>query len=360
MSTKKSQKLESSIMQYNWITPSRCSQHQLPSAQIEQWQQKGFCFVSDLLPTDLIQALIDDANQHFPKPDSEAAADISDFGSGGRFTFPSRTVSFNKMTLHPALLSAIAQLLKTKENELRLSQADLWAKYGRRPGDEAKASIQDNADQRIHVDYPNHTIAHPSPWGRPEAVEMILYLDDVDQVGGPTAVVPRDGADDPRYPWPIVDSPGIGDLRYINDRTNAEKYFSQQRPDLAAWRQSLYAAEQHVRFKPGDILFYRHDVWHRGTPMNTGQRRLVTNITYRKAEAEWISTLHTGWAWSAYRDDKFLEKLIATSNLDQRAVLGFPQPESNYWCPETLAAIEARYGMFGFDIQPYKQAMNLH
>ena len=340
-------------MQYNWIDSSNCSQHQLASKQIEQWRQQGFCFVSNLLPSDLVQELIQAAEQNFPEPGSDAAADISDFGSAGKFTFPSRKVSFNKMTLHPALLSAIAQLLNTKENELRLSQADLWAKYGRAHSDETKAGIQDNADQRIHVDYPNHTIAHPAPWDRPEAVEMILYLDDVSKVGGPTAVVPREGADDPRYPWPIVDSPGIGDLRYINDRSNAEEYISQQRPALTDWRQSLYAAERHVRFKPGDILFYRHDVWHRGTPMKTGKRRLVTNITYRKAEAEWISTLHTGWAWSAYSDDKFLEKLIASSSLDQRAVLGFPQPGSNYWCPETLAAVDARYGMFGFDIRPY-------
>jgi hypothetical protein len=39
--------------------------------------------------------------------------------------------------------------------------------------------------------------------------------------------------------------------------------------------------------------------------------------------------------------------------LNQRAVLGFPQPGSPYWCEETLQAVEARYGMFGFDITPY-------
>ena len=61
---------------------------------------------------------------------------------------------------------------------------------------------------------------------------------------------------------------------------------------------------------------------------------------------------------SAYRDNKFLEKLIARSTLKQRAVLGFPQPGSDYWCEETLAAIEARYGMFGMKIEPYRQALD--
>jgi len=85
--------------------------------------------------------------------------------------------------------------------------------------------------------------------------------------------------------------------------------------------------------------------------------RLALNITYRKAACEWISTLHIGWAWSAYRKNKFLERLIAGCNLEQRAVLGFPQPGSDYWCTETLAAVAARYGVFGMDMTPYQRAL---
>ena len=85
--------------------------------------------------------------------------------------------------------------------------------------------------------------------------------------------------------------------------------------------------------------------------------RLVQNITYRRAEAEWISTLHVGWAWRAYRKNKFLEKLIVECSLDQRAVLGFPQPGSDYWCDETVAAVAARYGVFGMDMTPYREAL---
>ena len=91
--------------------------------------------------------------------------------------------------------------------------------------------------------------------------------------------------------------------------------------------------------------------------MIAGTLRLVQNITYRRAEAEWISTLHVGWAWLAYRKNKFLEKLIAECSLDQRAVLGFPQPGSDYWCEQTVAAVEARYGVFGMDMTPYQEAL---
>ena len=54
------------------------------------------------------------------------------------------------------------------------------------------------------------------------------------------------------------------------------------------------------------------------------------------------------------RDDKFMERLIASASLDQRAVLGFPQPGSSYWCDETIEAVQARYGAFGFDPTPYR------
>lgn len=331
----------------------------LTDAQITQWRAQGFTLAHGVIPIPLIDALRSAAEDHFPEPDSTAAADFSDFGSAGAFTFPATVEVFNEITLNHRLLDAVSSLLDCPAEDLRLSQSDLWPKYGHAQQHGARSSgIQNNADQRIHVDYPNHTLAHPTPWDRPEAVEMIVYLSNFEETGGATAVVPRNGAQDPAYRWPIVDSPGIGDLRYINDREAAEDYFAEQRPELAAWRQSLYQREQYTAFKPGDVLFYRHDTWHRGTPMRTGTLRLVQNVTYRRAQAEWISTLHTGWAWQAYRDSKYLERLIATASLEQRAVLGFPQPGSDYWCPETLAAVASRYGMFGFDISPYQQAVS--
>lgn len=325
----------------------------LTPLQVAQWREKGYVFVSGLLPDSLVAEVKAAAAEKYPEPGSVEAKRITDFGSFGSLNFPSQKSALNELTLHPNLLGAVAGLLGTEVTDLRLTQSDLWAKYGRveRQGE------QDNQDQRIHIDYPNHTIAHPSPWHRPEAVEMIVYFDDVEATGGGTAVVPRDGLDDPAYRWPIVDSPGIGDLRYINDKATAEGYFAGERPELAEWRQSLYQRESHAAFKPGDILFYRHDTWHRGTPMIPGSRRIVQNITFRRAEAEWISTLHTGWAWSAYRDNKFLERLVAAATLEQRAVLGFPQPGSSYWCGETIAAVEARYGMFGMDMTPYREAL---
>ncbi len=330
------------------------SQAPLTQEQVKQWQHSGFALVSGLFEAELITAVTHQAEMHYPDANSERAGAFNDFGSAGALNFPTKEPALNALTLAPRLLNAVAQLLDTQVPQLRLTQSDLWPKYGQEQN--AKTSKQDNQDQRIHVDYPNHTTVHPSPWDRPEAVEMIVYYSDHQDTGGATAVVPRQGPDDPAYRWPIVDSPGIADLNYINNREAAEQYFAQQRPQLARWRQQLYERERYTAFKPGDVLLYRHDTWHRGTPMQPNSRRLVHNLTYRKAAAEWYSTLHIGWAWSAYRDNKFLERLIAGCSLNQRAVLGFPQPNSDYWCTETIAAVGARYAPFGMDMTPYVRA----
>lgn len=326
----------------------------LAPAEVASWRNQGFAFVSGLFDAALVAELKRDALRRFPAAGTPEAAAIADFGSAGQLNFPAQSAAFNAITLHPRLLCAVSQLLGLPVSDLRLTQSDLWPKYGR---DTDVTSALDNDDQRIHVDYPNHTLAHPTPWGRPEAVELILYLDHVQDCGGPTAVVPRSGPDDPAYRWPIVDTPGVAELDYVNDRARAEAYFAEQRPDLAAWRASLYQRERVVRFQPGDVLFYRHDTWHRGTPLLPGRMRLAHNITYRNAGAEWISVLHVGWAWSTYRKNKFLERLIAHASLAQRAVLGFPQPGSSYWCAQTIAAVEARYGVFGMDMGPYREAL---
>jgi len=324
----------------------------LEEAQIVSWREAGWALVSGVFDNPLIERLRAGAIERFPEPGSEAAEKMTDFGSD--LVFPSTLAALNELTLHPRLLAAVAALLDVEISGIRLSQSDLWPKYGR---SEKSAGGLDNRDQRIHVDYPNHTLVHPTEWHRPEAVEVIVYLSDVADCDGPTAVVPRTGTEDPAYRWPIIDSPGIGDLDYVNDRAEAEAYFAEQRPELTGWRKTLYERERYAAFKPGDVLFYRHDTWHRGTPIRPGALRLVQNLTFRRAGSEWISTLHAGWAWKAYRRSKYLERLISGASLDQRAVLGFPQPGDEYWTAATIAAVEARHGVFGMDMTPYRNAL---
>ena len=327
----------------------------LTDPQVQAWQERGFTLVDGVLPGDLVTRATADATRVFPRAGSPETEAVTDFGSMGKMEFPAESEAVNASTLHPRLLRALAQLLGVKGADLRLTQADLWPKYGR---DTNSGADRDNTDQRMHVDYPNHTLTHPPPWGSPEAVEIILYLSDVDDCGGATALVPRSGDHDPAYAYPIVNTPGVGRLEWINDRSHAEAYLSEAAPEIAEWRaKHLYPREVRARFQVGTILFYRQDTWHRGTPLARGAMRLVHNMTFRRAGGEWISTLHSGWAWAMYRRSKVMERLIASATVEPRCVLGFPEPGHPYWTTETVAAVSARYGALGIDMTAYEQAL---
>jgi len=327
----------------------------LKADQIKSWREQGYAFVSGLLPKALLSELRSDAQSFYPNPEDANVADYNHFGSNGHFVFPSDYSSANSVSLHPNLLRAVADLLGVEIAELRLTQSDLWPKYG----GNGLEDRSENRDQRIHCDYPNHTLTHPPEWDRPEAVEIIIYLSDESECQGSTAVVPKLGSDDPAYRWPIVNTPGVAGSNYVDDKAKAERYMRELNPDAADFRQKeLYEREVKTRYQMGDVIFYRHDTWHRGTPVAQGALRLVQNMTFKKATSDWVSVLHSGWAWSLYRAGHGPEKLIAELSPDQRTVLGFPPPGHDYWTEQTLEAVEARYKPFGIDMTPYYQAAN--
>jgi len=337
-----------------YIQSERLKNGRLNDEHIRSWRNRGFALVHDLLPHPLLAALKQDALAFYPEPNTTESEGYNDFSSGQSFVFPSRSTAFNAISLHPALLQAVADLLDASVLELRLTQSDLWPKYG----SDSAPNAGDNTDQRMHCDYPNHSLVHPPEWDNPEAVEMIVYLNDYDECEGATAVVPRHGPDDPAYPWPITQTPGVGNLDYVNDRLQAEVYMAEQDPKAAAFRaEHLYPREEVARYRFGSVLLYRHDTWHRGRPVKHGTLRLVQNLTFTKSGHEWLGPLHPGWSWSMYKRDKLMEKLIAQATVAQRTVLGFPPPGHEYWSPHTLAAVEARYRVFGIDMTAYRDAL---
>jgi hypothetical protein len=341
-----------------WEEPGAAIPHGNPlsNSQIESWRERGFVLVDGVLPQKLIERARADATALFPKPGSPESESLSDFGSGGRLQFPASRESVNQITLHPRLLAAVAQLLDVRVSELRLTQSDLWPKYGRTT---RSGGDRDNDDQRIHVDYPNHSLVHPPAWQQPEAVEIILYLSDVDECDGATALVPRTGDADPAYRYPIVDIPGVGALEWVNDRESTERYLAENAPESARFRaQHLYPRETRARYRNGTLLLYRHDTWHRGTPLRPGSVRLAQNLTFRKAASEWVSVLHSGWAWAMYRRGQPMERLISAASVEQRCVLGFPEPGHPYWTAETLAGVGARYEPLGMDMTPYERGLS--
>ncbi len=159
---------------------------------------------------------------------------------------------------------------------------------------------------------------------------------------------------DELYLWPYTNMPGFGAVPWTNDRHTTEVALLETHPEIAAFREKLYAREQAITYSPGTVLFYRHDLWHRGTPLLPGGVRYVQNLVFKRPECDWLNNWNKGTAYHMYQRDQYVEKLIARLSVEQRNCLGIPLPGHAYWTPATLEAVRQRYEVFGFDMEPYK------
>ena len=217
----------------------------------------------------------------------------------------------NSITLHPRVMQVCRQLLDHGDiGSLRLIQSQLLSRTGPPIGEQSTPDdlFTNIYGQRIHSDFPNNTILAPPAFAStPEAVQILLYLSDVEEVGGTTAVVPCDGPGDEAY-YPPTGANEAGLVRtgqlgipphiWTNDRDQTEARVRAVDPDMAAFRQRLYARERLVKYTPGTALLYRMDTWHRGTRCFPNARRRTMQLAYRDADAEWCSSWHKGWGRS--------------------------------------------------------------
>eukprot|EP00929_Paragymnodinium_shiwhaense_P064649 TRINITY_DN32412_c0_g2_i1.p1 TRINITY_DN32412_c0_g2~~TRINITY_DN32412_c0_g2_i1.p1 ORF type:complete len:399 (+),score=57.23 TRINITY_DN32412_c0_g2_i1:157-1353(+) len=341
-----------------WAAPTTASGEDaapLTAQQVESWASKGFAVVDEVIPQDLVL-----------RCKAECAAigrEGKNIGGFGAFVFPCIDASLvNDLALHPRLIAACSQLLGT--DDVRLTQADVHSKKGTAP----PWNLWENQDQRIHCDYPNHSLVHPPMWDEPECVSVILYMDEVEVCGGATALVPREGPQDEAYKWPIL-TPGAGTIPWINNRVDTEAYVEKRDAAMAGEREAMYNREVYVKYRPGTVLLYRHDTWHRGTPVNEGATRWAMNLVYKKPNTDWFGHWHEGWARHMYFPENRVRataepepqfssvaKLLARASVRQRGVLGFPLPGHKYWTEMTLRAVRARYSPLGLDMTPYEEA----
>jgi ectoine hydroxylase-related dioxygenase (phytanoyl-CoA dioxygenase family) len=301
------------------------------------WKEKGYCVVNNIVNNDLL----DNSNNLLQKLYTEEELSCSDFGSGGKLEFPSSTILDN-ISLNENIIKCVKQLLDT-ENIL-LVQCDTWGKKGK-----DELSEFSNNDQRMHMDYGNNMFLHPTNWDNPEAVAAIIYLSDINETHGGTALVPREGDDDPLYKTPYKNMPGINEHKFINDKISAENYFKDTNPEIYEFRQELYNKEKILRPNFGDILFYRLDLWHRGTPVKNNKVRFVMNLLWKKKECFWINYWSPGWTKNMYYGA--IEKLFTEITPLQRSILGVPLPGDKYWNNENIEFLKVRYPQI--DITPY-------
>lgn len=256
------------------------------------WHSEGYVVMSNL-----VDDVFDEAHRamstFFP-PEHKGTPDF------GGVSFPSCT-ALDKITLHPNILSFARRCL----GDIMLTQSEAWC----------KGELGENADQRMHMDFGNHCFTKPAPWPTPEVIACIVYFDDTRETGGATALVPYQPDLYPPDAWTRM--PGIN-YPFANNRYEAEKLMGVHK----AFRQRLYDAEIKIQAKPGDVLFYRHDLWHRGTPVKPGKTRRVMNIAFKKTEAHHIYTWCQGFARKNYYGH--VEAVIRELNDSQRSALGIP------------------------------------
>ena len=314
----------------------------LSKNQQKQWRNQGFTITSNLIEPELI-------NNSFTFLQELHQSDklqCRDFGSQGKLEFPCNSI-LDEISIHNRLICCVQELLRTKD--ILLIQGDTWGKEGISVNHQSNS----NNDQRMHMDYGNNTFLHPSKWEKPEAVSIIIYLSDISDTGGGTSVVPRNTKTNYLYNSPYLKMPGIHNYQFNNDRQHAEDYFQLEHPEVFQFRQKLYQHEIIPQPKKGDILFYRLDLWHRGTPVKEGQVRFVMNLVFKKKECFWINQWNPGWTKKMYYGE--LEKLFIKMTPTQRGVLGVPLPGDPYWNFEKLDCLKDRYS--GINVLPYIQGI---
>jgi hypothetical protein len=228
----------------------------------------------------------------------------------GASRFPFKGKTLNGISLHPELRQFARDM--AGGNEVFCEQANLNVKCKGHPRD---------ADQAMHCDYGNHTLAYPPDLPEYWQTAYIIYYTDVDLDHAPTAV-----GSSRHYPeslrWPA-------------------HYAREERPDL-------YDNEVKVTVPAGSLLAYSMRTFHRGTPFLKDVGRIVQFITYAPAAWKWLGIV--GWSVEAIRPE--FRNWIESATPEERTTMGFPPPRHSYWTDETRKGVSARYPRM--DMTPYQ------
>ena len=323
----------------------------LTPTQVQEFRDAGCVLVHGIWPNHVITAAAHAASEIEPLDQSARRPARMTRGAEGHDAaraFPFDTPALNTVTLHPRILTAVAQLLDVAVDELRLTQGALDGKWGvvlppalAPPAPTSYSWGTAVGDQPMHCDYGNNTLLSParspSQWGPPDDVQVILYYDDCNDAGGPTAFVPG--------------------LRHTS-----------QLPVGGIGVESLlYEVERYPKYKCGTALLYSLGCWHRGTPVLPSAVRRKHHPSFRTASAPYIGgsvdvgdpTAKTLFALETASDGVFsVARFLGDLSPQQRALLGFPPLHSTYWRRGNGAAITALHERYGgtVDSHPYAAA----
>lgn len=278
-------------------------------AYVDEFRTDGFTVIPGALSPDEV-ALCRDAlftiypapEEYFANPGEHTA--LLEHQFAGLKVFPFAALELNLLVAHPRIVSAVRQLLGVRD--LRLAKAEVWAKYGGR-----------DYDQELHRDYGNHTLLVPRRDGQWREATTFVFLSDIDDRSGPTAILPK----------PVADEIPFGLHRHP---------------------EKTHPAERLATGPAGSLMVYSYEIFHRGTAMlDPRGSRFTVLADYRAADATWIGK----HAFPTHGHSHNMVEFLSAIDHEQRTLMDFPPPGHHYWNEQTLADIELRYP--DLDITPY-------
>ena len=300
---------------------NQTSTHRFTEEHVAHYRTHGYVIIENFLTDEELTAAREEIESTIPgwlayaaKPDGERPERWEEAPRSRRTVrFPFKGTALNAITLHPELRRFAATM--TGSDELFCEQSDLTYKCTGHYGD---------AEQHMHLDYPNHTLAYPPIDPAFWQTTYLLYYTDVDEGSAPTAVCPHEHYADELL-WPPVYSP--------EDRSE------------------LYEKEIKATVSAGSLLAYSVRTFHRGTAFTKEAARVGHFISYSPANCPWMGIV--GWPEQGVR--RAFGSWIEGASVEERSLLGFPAPGNPYWTDETLRGVGARFP--AMDLSPYRDAM---
>lgn len=289
-----------------------------------RWDTAGWCVIEGVVPPDALAAAQEALPSVFPTAEEFASGVDPDRNApfltergAPRPQFPFERGGLNRLALHDVILDLAERFLTI--DDIRLYQAAVIAKY---------SNAAPDYEQLLHVDYANHTLVVPRPDVGYQHLLMFIYLSDVTPETGATRVVSREHTS------------GIPIERtYLHLQEYAH----------------LYELEEPASGPAGSVFVYRPDVFHRGVPLTAPRAaRFLLPVAFKPAGTDWI-----GYDVFPIRgEDVAWHRFMRHATVRQLSVLGFPKPGDDYWTPETLAGVAARYP--SLDMTAWRDAQRAH
>lgn len=293
----------------------------VPERNLRDLRERGFTIVEGFLAPAEVEAAQAALWLHYPRNEEYFAEPTAhpEFARGqfeGIRTLPWRSWDLNRLAFHPDLVDLAERYLGS--SDLRLYNAELWAKYG--------GSV--DHEQVHHRDFVNHSLVVPDRDDPGRQMTSFVLLSDVDEDDGPTRVVPLDA-------------------------TGTRPYWATGGPEDFAGGTGLEpGAFAHVEVSvtgPAGTLFsYRTDVLHRASRL-TGDRRarFVLLADYEVWGPRWTGRL----AWPDRALSRDWAETMERATPRERELFGFPAVGDPYWNERTLAGVQDRYP--GMDLALY-------